>query len=497
MLRIFVIGGKIRLDLRAAPMQQELAKVVWSDGMYLAPHHFQAQSRFFEHGLQFAISTLWSNTYGVAACDLDGAAVSNGTVALLRAEGILPDGLPFQMPGSDPLPPQRSDLRDSFDPARDSIDIMLAVSPEPDPVSGVEPAVPRFIAKPDRVADENNGKDVKEVQFARKNIRLLFDFEAEREGAVAMPIARITRRLSGDFAYDDRFIPPCLRLGPSAAVDPPENDNAAPRLDPKKDPRVFDAIARLTGLVRGLTSALEDKSNILAAENTAGPASHYGSRELAHFWLRHTVNRGLSVVRHLRSTRPHPEELYLELTRLAGALCTFIIGSEPQSLPAYDHARPARCFEQLESHIYDHLNVIFPKEWVSVSLVEEKDSYYYADVAEDRWLGPSRWVFGIKSPSLGDAETIARTPRSVRICSRAFIERLVTSALSGLQLRYLATPPSEFPAKPDHHYFAVSKAGPCWDHIIQTKRIGVHVAAEIPRPVLELFIAFEDGGPAS
>src|ERR1043165_7962145 len=94
---------------------RSLSRVVWSEGMYLGPHHFQAQSRYFEDSTKFATSSLWFAPYGVAGCALDSDALQNGTVAVLHARGILGDGLPFEMPECDELPPARA-LADLFPP---------------------------------------------------------------------------------------------------------------------------------------------------------------------------------------------------------------------------------------------------------------------------------------------------------------------------------------------------------------------------------------------
>ena len=43
-----------------------LSRVVWAEGMYLAPQHFQAQNRYFEEAVQFATASLWNDAYGLA-----------------------------------------------------------------------------------------------------------------------------------------------------------------------------------------------------------------------------------------------------------------------------------------------------------------------------------------------------------------------------------------------------------------------------------------------
>ena len=65
-----------------------LSRVVWAEGMYLAPQHFQAQNRYFEEAVHFATGCLWRDAYGLAACQLDPDALRNGTVSLLHARLI-------------------------------------------------------------------------------------------------------------------------------------------------------------------------------------------------------------------------------------------------------------------------------------------------------------------------------------------------------------------------------------------------------------------------
>src|SRR5260370_41238054 len=81
-----------------------ISRVVWYEGMYLGPHHFQVQGRYLEDSIRFATSSLWYQAYGLVGGQFDPQALRNGIVWLLHARGIFPDGLTFHMPESDPLP---------------------------------------------------------------------------------------------------------------------------------------------------------------------------------------------------------------------------------------------------------------------------------------------------------------------------------------------------------------------------------------------------------
>src|SRR5215813_4018183 len=105
---------------------RSLSRVVWYEGMYLGPHHFQVQSRYFEDSTRFATSSLWYAPYGIAGCELDADALQNGTLSVLHARGIFPDGLAFEMPACDAVPETRA-IASLFPPTRDNVTVLLAI----------------------------------------------------------------------------------------------------------------------------------------------------------------------------------------------------------------------------------------------------------------------------------------------------------------------------------------------------------------------------------
>ena len=64
----------------------------------------------------------------------------------------------------------------------------------------------------------------------------------------------------------------------------------------------------------------------------------------------------------------HPEQLYLELARLAGALCTFTQDAHPREVPAYDHDDLGPCFHKLDEMIRYLLETVVPSNFVSLPL---------------------------------------------------------------------------------------------------------------------------------
>jgi type VI secretion system protein ImpJ len=447
----------------------QLCKVVWSEGMHLAPHHFQAQNRYFEDSIAFAVSSLFYKPYGLAGCALSEDALRNGTLAVVHARGIFADGLAFEMPESDPLPEPRN-ITDAVLPTRDSHTALLAVAPYVRNGANCQlaPAEPRpnarYIAEKRLVADETSGGEEKPVALGRKQFRLLLDNEIG-EGMVTLPLARIRRSGSGDFVLDPEFIPPVLHI---AASEP------------------------LLLLLQRLIEILESKSEALTRPGR-GPGrsiEEFAGREIASFWFLHTMHSALGPLRHHFETRRcHPERLYVELARLAGGLCTFALDSDPRTIPAYDHDHLDECFRGLDRFIRSHLEIVFPTNCVSIPLRAVADYFYTGEVLDERCLRRSRWVLSVSSP-IGEAEVITRVPQLVKLCSSKFTLELVRRALPGLPLAHLPTPPPLSP-RVDRQYFSVSKSGPCWDHLVQTKQVGVYVPAEIPKVELGLQVILD------
>jgi type VI secretion system protein ImpJ len=178
------------------------------------------------------------------------------------------------------------------------------------------------------------------------------------------------------------------------------------------------------------------------------------------------------------------------MLRLAGALCTFGLDSSPAELPLYDHMDLQACFEGLDLHIRNHLELVAPSNCTSIKL-EQTDRYFWeGDIKDTRVFGQSRWFLSVGS-NVGEAELISGTPALVKICSARFIHKLVEHALPGLRLQHVPTPPSALAPRITNQYFSINRSGPCWDHMVETRRAGVYVPGEIPNPELELLVLLE------
>ena len=448
-----------------------LSRVVWSEGMYLSPHHFQTQSRYFEDSIAFLAASLWRQPWGLLHAELDEKAIRNGSAVLLHASGIFPDGLTFELPNSDP-PPAARNLLELFPATDAALPLYLTVPARRDNGFDLDPAAApngsRFSIMQRTLRDETNGVDEREVELGQKNIRLSTEAELN-SSLLSIPVARVLRDGRGHLIYDEEFVPACLQLSASEPL----------MLLVK---RLLDAI--------GEKSATISRSARRQGRFEAGTAA----LDVANYWFLHALHSAIPPLQHLSATRhAHPEDVFVELSRLAGALCTFSFESDPRQLPAYDHRDPGPAFRTLDAHIRRHLEIVVPSNTVTLDFHPVEPYIQAADVRDERCLRRARWIFGVRS-SLGESDLLRQVPRLVKICSSKFVPELVRRALPGMVLTHLPVPPAALRAEADMQYFSIETSGPCWEHILQTRSVGVYIPGEISHPVFEVTVIVE---PAS
>src|SRR5260370_23958392 len=196
-------------------------KVVWTKGMFLMPQHFQAQDEYFEQALHFRASISNFANWGVSGLAVDEASLVNGLFTLRHCEGVLPDGLVFEMPASDELPLGRQ-VEEFFSPTQEALDVYLAIpqmrsaaknySATEKPSMGTNGySSTRYVADTRMVTDATMGADEKAIQIGKKAFRLLFGGESQ-DGFTAMRIAQAGRNATGAYVLTPKFIPPLLDI---------------------------------------------------------------------------------------------------------------------------------------------------------------------------------------------------------------------------------------------------------------------------------------------
>lgn len=439
--------------------------VIWSKGTFLSPQHLQAQDRFIESRLQFGLEALNFRPWGFRELILDEAALNEGIFALTRAAGLFPDGLVFDIPESDTVPPPKP-FRGFFEPDQQSLDMYLTIPRlrERGRNVSVTPggADTRFLAEVVLLRDENTGTTEKPIQIARKNLGILTAAES-REGSSAMRVARIVKTPAGMFQLDSTFVPPLLDIAASEY---------------------------LMSIVRRLTEILAAKSSILAGgrRQKSQSLADFTAADIANFWLLYTVNNHFPLLRHIYETRKgHPEGVFCLLNTLAGALTTFSLKIQLRDLPLYDHDDLKTCFTELDEKLRILLETVVPSNFVSLPLKLVQPSIYATTIDDDKYLIGTRMYLAVAA-EIGEGEIIKKIPALTKVGSATQVEHLVRQALPGLILTHLPKPPGTIPIKLNYQYFSMNQSGPAWDAVGKGRSLAAYVPGDIKNPQLELII---------
>lgn len=442
---------------------RHLQPVIWSKGTFLTPQHLQLQDRVIEDTLQFRLQALNFCPWGFYDLEIDQEKLAAGQFAISRATGILPDGLLFEIPASDPPPPAKP-LKDYFEADQNELDVYLAIPTFR--VQGTNVSLKgengsRFMAEFAMLRDENTGMMEKPVQVARKNFRLLVEGES-REGTSNLRVARVKRTAAG-YQLDSQFVPPIVNITASAHV---------------------------FGILRSLVEVLSAKSASLAGNRKEKNQSlaEFSISDIADFWLLYAVNSHFPVLHHLFvSEKAHPELLYAEMISLAGALTAFSSNVEPRSFPAYDHNELGPCFSRMHEILIELLNPEIGSKFISLPLKLVQPFTYAVALDEERYLKGTRMYLAIASEA-PKAELLRKVPQMVKLTSGSQIERIVAMALPGVTLTHQPQAPRNLPVKLKYQYFALNQSGPDWEAICRARNLAVFVPNEITNPEMELII---------
>jgi type VI secretion system protein ImpJ len=450
---------------------RQMRPVLWTKGVLLTPQHLQTQDRFLEDLLEFQLSTLTFCPWGFHRLEIDREQLAAGTFAISSAAGIFPDGLPFDMPGSDPTPAPKL-LEGLWEADQAALHLYLAI-PEyrygGHNVSGpLRDRDTRYRAEELLRRDETTGLSEKPIQVARKNFRVLAEGES-LEGSTVLRVARLTRAPGGGYQLDTRFVPPLIEIA---------------------------ANEYLMAVARRLVEILAARSTTLAGTRRQKNQSlaEFGIADVASFWLLYTINTYLPQFRHLYETRRgHPSELYTTMLALAGALTTFSQTIHPRDLPTYEHDDLAACVSRLDEIVRELLETVVPSNTVSLPMKLVQPSVYAVALDQERYLtAPQIFVaFGLEGRP---AEIAQRAPQLLKVAAAAQLDRLIRQALPGIGLTHVPNPPSAVPVKLNYHYFLVQKSGPEWEAVVRARNLAVYVPSELPEPQLELVVMLPKGG---
>ncbi len=436
-------------------------KVMWTEGMFLQPQHFQQQDRYVSRTIdgRFRMSVPYG--WGFFSLAIDEAALHQGKLALTQASGVFRDGTPFSLPADDPAPLAidiPGDVRD------ERVVLALALlrpgvaESDVEDVSASMPA--RFQATELEVAD-SHAASLRQapLQIGRLNLRLMLERDAN-DGFSCLGVARIVeRRTDGRILLDPQHLPVLLHV--------PENTVA-------------------DGYLREIIGLLHQRGETLAAR-LAQPG-RAGVGEITDFLLLQICNRYEPLLVHARRSPVfHTEQFYALLLSLSGDLSTFNESKRPRELVAYNHDDPAHCFHVLMSDLRQSLSMVREQSAIPIELQERKHGIKVALIPDIDLQRTAVFVLAVNAQMNGE-QLRARFPTQVKIGPTERFADLVNLQLPGVGLRALPVAPRQIPFHAGFCYFELETRGnEMWRQLETSSGLAMHVAGDFPGLELEFW----------
>ncbi|PWG63270.1 type VI secretion system baseplate subunit TssK [Sediminicurvatus halobius] len=435
------------------------SRILWTEGLFLEPQHFQQHDRYLEGYVEGRVSALGANGWGFHGLQLESDLLALGKVGLRSAVGVFPDGTPFAMPDQEPLPaPLEVD-----ESVRDRT-VLLALPLRGDGAVEVQrgsggDGLYRYRAEDVEVRDSVlDSAAATMVEVGRLNARLALEGEALEEYA-CIPLARVVeRRADGQVILDEEFIPTVTRAG---------------------------AARRLESFINELRGTLEQRADYLAERVTTGG----GAGEVTDFLMLQVINRHAPVMAHLAgSLHVHPERLYTHLLAMAGELATMTRESRrPPELATYRHDALADAFGPLFELLRSEFRAVreAPAELIPLEATG-RHGIRVARIEDRSLLDNANFVLAVGA-SLPAEEVRRRFPAQAKLGPVERIAELVNNNLPGVELVPVPVAPRQIPYYANSVYFELERSGPLWQQVVSSGGLAVHVAGQFPDLKMDLW----------
>ncbi|NBB70382.1 MAG: type VI secretion system baseplate subunit TssK [Alphaproteobacteria bacterium] len=434
------------------------SKVVWSEGMFLRPQHFQQFERYVEHLVRGRSDGLVPHAWGLSELALNRGLLESGQFGLTSAAGVMADGTPFRLP-DDVAPPTPLRAPEGTRGAIVHLCLPLRQPGHAEVNLDGRRTITRYRPDDHEALDTNTGaEEAAAIRIGRMNLTLGLEGQ-DLSGYTTLGLARIAElRADRAIVLDEDYVPPCLHCSAHAA---------------------------LTGFVDELNGLLNARGEGLAGR---AAESGQGVSEVADFLLLQAVNRYIPVFEHYARLRElHPERLYTTCAAMAGEFATFFAPDrKAPALPSYRH-------DDLENTLGGVMGVLrqlfkaeFTRPAVPIPLHERKYGIRVGMPEDRSLLDEASFVLAVKAEM--PAEKLrAHFPRQCKIGPVEEIRDLVNSALPGIAVRPLPVAPRQIPFHRGTTYFELDSSSEYWRRMRRSGAFAVFIAGEFPGVEVELW----------
>src|SRR5262245_33689008 len=401
-------------------------RVIWSQGLFLQPQHFQQQERYFERYIETRCRSLVPHAWGFTEIEFERDLLSIGKAALRRLSGVFPDGTPFQLPDDDPLPAPL----DIGGDVRNQILYLAVPLRRPGESEAVRDGAADDLARHDirqvPAADStatDSDPAMLEVGALRTRLMLAKDVT---DAYACIPLAHVVEcRADRQVVLDEQFIPTVLHVR---------------------------AASRLSSFTSELLGLLHQRGEALAGRVAA--TGRGGAAEFADFLMLQAINRYEPLLAHYADGGDlHPESLFGICVSAAGEFATFTTTSKrPPRVTAYRHDRLRESFDPVIMSLRESLSKVLTQAAISIPIEPKKFGISVAIVTDRSLYGSAVFVLAARA-DIPSEELRRRFPAQLKIGPVERITDLVRLQLPGVPVVPLPVAPRQIPFHAGYAYF--------------------------------------------
>lgn len=445
----------------------KIDRPLWAAGALLSPQQFQQQARWEAFANESVARLCLVNPWGVQSVAFDSQALRLGKLKATRLSLRMPDGTPIDSDQVDRLP---DGLELAHLLSEDSRQVTLLLALPLEQANGNNCLFetnkadrPTRYRQDWRQVQDLYGDESQSVGVLEHALSLRFAYD-DNGNYLTCPIARLVRDEQGVWSLDPGYVPPLL----SFAAHPgllTQLDNLLTQLSAKRQ--------RLMGMRRESNQRMAD----------------FAVADVSLFWLLNALNTYQPILADFKNfPARHPEQVYRELTKLAGSLLTFSLEHDIEQVPPYRHEDLENVFPPLLDLISSLLEASLPSRVVALELEADGANRWKVRLNDERLREPDSADFYLSVRCrMPAAQLQQQFPRLCKIGAPDHLDQLVNAALEGVPLQSLSHVPAAIPLRLENQYFALELNHEKGRAMLASGNCAIYVPGTLAEVKLELF----------
>ncbi|PMJ92434.1 type VI secretion system baseplate subunit TssK [Vibrio sp. 10N.261.55.A7] len=427
-------------------------KVVWQEGMFIAPQHFQQQDRYVQNYIRQNVETLAgiSPFYGVTDLSINHDLLKISKLSVTHCSGLFPEGTHFDLQHEIVIDIPQGTIEQV-------IFLALPISLQGNnDYSQQNSDQSRYLTQPINVFDTSTSENANvEIEVASLNISLKFGHD-DLSGFTLIPVAKVLEcGESGDVILDRSFIPASLHYGAS------------------------QVLQERTKEIHALTS--NRASNLIKRIQAGQGQKSAQSMMQDYLWLQ-VLNSWLPWFDlTIANPKLQTHELYSKLKQFEAQVLALTPAVPDTCKPLNQHDL-YECFNPLFSNLRSMLTLVqqdsvLEYHW-DMSLFEKR-RLLRTIIKDPTAIANRRIVLSVKS-NINSSDLNELFPVSAKLSSNSRIVDIVRNSMSGIEMSPLPLAPSELKPMQGVSYFEIDTTDKTWTEMLDNRdALAMHVDARI------------------